>query len=481
MRAELILTVLLSSAAGSSVSAAAADPAEGLARCFVEAVNATEGAKRRASVTRLFSPATLESVGLEKLVSQVESVRQRFGAIELHHGEIVTFGEGAGRRSSLHVFARASRDAQWQDFQFRLDDATPPRVTQLVFVAQVSEPVALPNGDLTSADTLRWLGAYVDRLASRDSFSGAILVASGDKVIFERAVGVSDADATKKIDATTRFNMASGGKMFTAVAVAKIVEAGKLSWNTPLLQAVDGFPDSPRARAVTLHHLLTHTSGIGEYWTAEFAKVRSRISSTRELLPWVLRAGFDADPGTVVAYSNSNFVLAGLAIEKAAGAPFDAFVKKAIFEPLGMNDTGYPLESDPGLAAPLVRNGGGWIVAPHGQRGTAAGGSYSTPRDLLLFVRGLLSGKLVRPATVELLTTSKTSDFRDGFDYGYGFQVHRYRDTTSFGHGGTTQGVDFALEYFPRGDITLIIFGNRGAPAFDTLRKNVVHLVAGER
>jgi hypothetical protein len=100
---------------------------------------------------------------------------------------------------------------------------------------------------------------------------------------------------------------------------------------------------------------------------------------------------------------------------------------------------------------------------------------------MLRFIRGLLAGRVLRPETVTLMTTSKTDRFKDGFEYGYGFELTHYKQTMCFGHGGIAQGVDFALQYFPREDITLIMFGNRGAPAFDTLRGNVTRLITGER
>ncbi len=474
-----LLLSAFATAAGGADAPASANPADEIARRFAAAINSDDEAKRRENLVAIFSPATLESVGIEKVSAQVASVRERFGTIELHHGEFSA--RPGGPPTALHVFARATKTGEWQDFQFRLDDAVPPRATQLIFIAQVTEPIALPNGDIASPDTLAWLDGYVERLAREDDFSGAILVARGDKVMFERTVGVADAAAKTKNGSATRFNMASGGKMFTAIGIAKLVEAGKLGWDTPLLDAVDGFPDSPRARRVTIHHLLSHTSGIAEYWTPDFEKERPRIASLSGMLPWVLRVGFAADPGADVAYSNSNFILAGLAIEKASGMSFDEFAAKTIFEPLGMASTGYPLTTGSGLAEPIVRQGTEWVTATQGLRGSSAGGSYSTPRDMLRFVRGLLAGKVIRRETLTVLTTSKTSGFRESFGYGYGFAVNAYQGTTSFGHGGITKGVDFDLEYFPREDITLVVFGNRGAPAFDTLRKNVTRLITGER
>lgn len=154
------------------------------------------------------------------------------------------------------------------------------------------------------------------------------------------------------------------------------------------------------------------------------------------MLPFVIRAGFDADPGSAAAYSNSNFVLAGLAIEKAAGMSFDAYMAKTIFEPLGMTSTGYPLTTAASLATPLIPEETRWVQAPQPVRGSSAGGSYSTPRDLLRFIRGLLAGKVLRPETVTLMTTSKTARFEQGFEYGYGFEVTRHKQTLSFGHGG---------------------------------------------
>ena len=465
--------------------AEAADPAqsraEDLARKFVEAVDTDDATARRKLLGQIYAPETIESFGLDKLTAQAETLRDQFGALELHHGEIFTFRTGSGVRLTLHVFARGKDRPKWLDFQFRTDGGSPPLATQLVFVAEVTEPVALPNGGIGDPATLDWLGHYVDRLVAENAFSGSILIASGDDVLFDRTVGVADAAGKVPNTSETRFNMASGGKMFTAVAIAQLVERSKLAWDTPLLTAVDGFPDSPRARKVTLAQLLTHTSGIGEYWTDEYEKAWPRLRTLRDTLPFVLEAGFVAEPGSEFRYSNSNFILLGLAIEKTSGMSYYDYVAKAVLEPAGMKETGYPPRDAPGVARPLVPDGDSWAVADRIFRGTSAGGAVSTPRDLLRFARALVAGKLVRPATLKVMTTTKTAGLSDATDYGYGFELHPYPGGTWFGHGGQAEGTDFAFAVFPEQDLTFILFGNRGGPAFDSLKRNVLRLITGER
>jgi len=483
MRYRLIRAITVATLLAPVVAAVQPTREQVLARKFVDAVNTDDATARGKLLTEIYAPSSLETIGIDRIAGQAAGIRERFGLLDLHHGEFFRFDTGNGIRLTLHVFAQGKDKAKWFDFQFRTDNGAAPLVTQLIFVAEVTEPVALPNGDIRSKPTLDWLNAYVDRLAREDQFSGSILIASGDDVIFDRTVGVSDAAGEIANTTETRFGMASGGKMFTAIAIAKLVEQGKIAWDTLLLDAVDGFPDSPRAGKVTLRHLLTHTSGIGEYWTDDYEKHWHELKTLRDTLPFVIQADFVAEPGEEFRYSNSNFILLGLAIEKSTGRSYYDFVKKTIFDPLGMKSTGYPDRDSKSanLAQPLIPADDGWKVANLPLHGTSAGGSVSTTRDMLRFARALVSGKLVKAETLKLMTTSKTAGMSDALDYGFGFIVNRHESGSSFGHGGIANGTDFDLEIFPDKDLTFIIFANRGAPAFDTLKRNAIKLITGER
>jgi CubicO group peptidase (beta-lactamase class C family) len=348
---------------------------------------------------------------MDRIAAQMASIRERFPGLEFHRAELAEIDRPGGETSRvLHVYAKQASATGWRDLQVRVAAQPPHRLTQVVFIAEVTEPIYLPNGDITTAGTLAWLNSYVDRLAAEYDLAGSFLVAVGESVVVERAFGFADAARKTRVGTGTLFNLASASKMFTALACARLVEDRRLSYADPIVRFFPDFPDTAFARRATVGHLLSHTSGVAEYWTDATDTILQRVRSTAEVLPLVYRAGTRFQPGTRFEYSNSNFILAGLIVEKVSGRTFEAFTAGLITGPLGLQNTGPFAAADPfrSLAHPLQRSAQGWTVARHGVRGTAAGGWFSTPRDMLAFLRALETGRIVPRATKYTMVVSRT-------------------------------------------------------------------------
>jgi D-alanyl-D-alanine carboxypeptidase len=451
---------------------------------YVSALNAVERAEREKILGSVFSADVLAKVGVEKLAGQAEALQKHLKKAELHHAELVEMRIGPRISRILHVYVRASEGQPWRDLQMRVEDAAPFKLSQLAFVAEVAEPVFLPNGDIQDPSTLEWMKGYIDRLVADSGLSGAVLIATGSTPFFERYFGFADAAQRRAITRETQFGMASGSKMFTALAAAQLVEQKKLSFDDPLVKFFPDWPDQEFARKVTLHHLLSHTSGLREYWTEDFHKVRHTIRETAGLLPWIHKAGVASEPGTRAEYSNSNFALAGLIVEKAAGKDFYAKIQADLIARVGMNSTGYPARKadDVRQAEPLVRAGAGWAaLAADGGRGTAAGGAATTATDMLKFAQALVQGRIVQKATLQRMTTPQPGREPSSLRYGYGFELETQGNVSSYGHGGQATGANFAFRYFPQRDLTLVVMSNQDNGAFDDLQKNLVKLVTGYR
>ena len=450
---------------------------------YVRALNAADSTIRRNAALDLFARSTLEQVGADRLVGQMASVRERFGELEYHHSELIEMEASGAMRRSLHVYARASGSSRWNDLQFVLEPSAPYRLDKLAFIAEVAEPVYLPNGAITDLGTLDWLNGYVDKLARKNDLAGSVLVAKGDSVIFERYFGYADQARTREVDSATRFNLGSGNKMFTSLAIAQLIERGRLKLTDPISPWFADFPDSAFARRVTVGHLLSHTSGVRDFWTDDYSRARPALDSLRDLLPWVYQAGTSFEPGSQREYSNSNFALAGLIVEQVAGQDYYRVVSEKVYQPLGMRESGSYHFDDKRvpLAEPLQRSGTGWRTEARSGRGGSAGGGYSTCRDMLRFTRGLVSGKVVTRETLAWMTRTSPVATPGSFDCGYGFLLNAEGQVPSFGHGGITAGVNFELRYFPSEDITFVAFSNQDNGAYDDLRKNVIRLVTGAR
>lgn len=454
-------------------------------RRFVEAVDSDDAAMRAVSIRALFTPASLEHEGEQKLLRLLDRLRDQLGMVEFHHAEAVSVGEGVGRRASLHVYVRSNKDGQWWDIQFRLDPAPPHRMETLVFLASVAEPVYLPNGGVTDATTIEWLGGYVDKLATEDDLSGGILIAAGDEEIFRRSFGYADSARRRPMNPRTRFNLASGGKMFTALALAQLVQQGRVHLGDTLVRYLPELAGQEFTHTVTIANLLTHTSGVGEYWDEEYEKHRHDIRTLKQFLPFVIKAGMNFKPGQQFEYCNSNYILLGLVLEAVTGMPYDAVLARQIFGPLGMRDTGlFPYDDRDSLqATSLTGQPRAWRRADLGFRGSSAGGCLSTLSDMLRFARGLVSDRIVSDSLLAVMTTPKTEGLPgpNPLSYGYGFETQKSGGVRSFGHGGIARGVNFAFSYFPDSDITLLVFSNQDNGAYDDLRRNATKLITGER
>ncbi len=450
---------------------------------FVVAINADTAEARTKAVMEVYSQDALKSVGEERLTERIARLRKDYGILEYYHSDLVESRINEKVSYLLHVYAKKKAAKNWHDFQFRLEPTPPHKIKELVFIAEVSEPISLPNGAIDDRTTQDWLNKYIDKLIGDNDLSGSVLIAKGDQPFFERTYGFADAKRTAKITENTRFNLGSGNKMFTAIAIAQLVEQGKLSYSDPISKYFPDFPDAAFAKKATVHHLLSHTSGVKEYWTAEYEKSWSKIDDVKKMLPWVYKVGTEFEPGKQYRYSNSNFILAGLIVEQVSGTDYYSYVRKHITDPLGLTLTDFYLRdgSVPDLAQPLTRGAKGWKIADQGTRGTSAGGGYSTSRDILKYSRGLVQHKLIAKETLALLTTSKTRELKADTDYGYGFILSNEGIVRSFGHGGTAKGVNFEFRYFPEADLTLVAFCNQDNGAYDDLRRNIVKLITGVR
>ncbi len=456
---------------------------EALGATLVAAINAPDEATRTRLIHEAYAAEEIAETTVERIGRQLASVGERFPGLVFDRAELTEFPRESGVSRVLHVYARRPGDRIWRDLQIYVAAQEPHRLTRLAFIAEVTEPIALPNGAISSPETLAWLGSYVERLEKRNGLYGSALIAVGDRVIFERYFGYADAARTRPITPGTRFNLASANKMFTALGVARLVVGGALTYSATLDRFFPDFPDPAFAQQVTVGQLLSHNSGVGEYWTAETTEALRKVRTTADVLPFVYAAGVDFPPGTRHSYSNSNFILAGLIVERVGKRPFEESIREWITAPLGMQSTGPFDTSDTALplAQALVREGDRWVAAPRAIRGTAAGGWFSTARDMLRFVRGLQAGRIVAAPVLAEMISSKTRGLDAADDYGYGFILEHHAGVDSYGHGGIAPGTNAEIRFFPALDTTLILFSNQDNGAYDDLRKNATRLITGER
>ncbi|MGE0640550.1 MAG: serine hydrolase domain-containing protein [Thermoanaerobaculia bacterium] len=409
--------------------------------------------------TRLTSegPAT-------RFVEAMAAQRATLGRLDRHLPQILRDGR------LLFVVVQSARSGAWFNFQFRVHPEDGNRL-QLVFVSQDVEPVARPQTPIEAPATRAWLDRYVELLGRQRPFSGVALVVEGGRELWSTVQGVAVAEppnATLPMTRATRLNMASGSKLFTAVAVLQLVDDGKLTLDTRLAKLLPDFPNRDWAAQVTVRQLLTHTAGAGDYWDDEYEKSWGAITATAEMLPHVLRH-VGSTPVGDYSYSNSGYIVLGLVAERITGKSYYDLVQERIFARAGMKATGFPLRSRAGadVARPYrpeydagaVRIGS-YVPVTLGERGTAAGGAVSTVDDLVAFVRALANGTLLRPATFREMISEQVSQGAQGLAHGLGPILETEGTVTSWGHGGTARGTQFELRVYPARDLVAIVMSN---------------------
>lgn len=307
-------------------------------------------------------------------------------------------------------------------------------------------------------------------------FSGVVSVVRPEGIV-AHASGVVAGPGSSPIGAETRFNIASAGKMFTAVAVAQLVDSGKVRLDDPVGRHVTGL--TPEASAVTVRQLLDDSSGLGNFFTPGNLEVLQRARSVAELFPLVASARPSFTPGSRSEYSNTGFLLLGLLVERVAGVSFDRYLDEHLFRPAGMVASGMDRGQGGTQATGMTASRGPLQPSPEAAlRGTPAGGGFSTAVDMQRFFAALLAGRLTSQVMLKALTSPQRTvvpargdapQISAGLGFGVGtFQGHRW-----LGHNGGAPGANVEATAFPDDRTAVVVLSNRDPPAATALFRQV--------
>ena len=311
-------------------------------------------------------------------------------------------------------------------------------------------------------DLISALNKTLSALNQKDIFSGTVLVAKGNKVLFEYACGEAIKPDHLKNTIHTRFNLGSINKMFTATAIMQLLEQGKLKLNDPISLYLDTTWLPPAILdQVRIHHLLSHTSGLGDFFGEKFKETpKESLTELKDYQPFIKLNTLAFKPGTNWSYSNSGMILLGVIIERVSGMNYFDYISQYIYKPAGMTAT-----DSYNMTKPPVDIAHGYMPKADGSfqdnlnslgiRGTSAGGGYSTVGDLHRFAVALHSGKLVSPAAKALM-------FTDHFNkqYGYGVQMQNLPSGKAVGHTGGAPGINAVLYSIPEKDYHIVVLTN---------------------
>ena len=309
-----------------------------------------------------------------------------------------------------------------------------------------------------------------------EQFSGSILVAKDGEVLYAKAFGEANKDHHVKNTLQTKFNIGSAGKTFTGISIMQLAEKGKLKVTDPVIKYLEDFPFGDQ---ITIHHLLTHTSGTGNYFAhPEFLSQMFRIRSVSDALLLI----YDQElkfkpPGEQYAYSNSGIVILGAIIEKVSGQTYVDYIQDNILDPAEMYDTDINFwdEIEENRAIGYMKSSSGefksniFMVPP----ANADGGIETTVKDLLKYDQALYGEKLLSEESKEKMFTP----FKN--NYGYCWRIEEKYGNTITWHGGGAPGVSASFRRYIDDRYTLIVLSNYSGGATQ-VSKTIEAIIYGD-
>jgi CubicO group peptidase (beta-lactamase class C family) len=314
------------------------------------------------------------------------------------------------------------------------------------------------------------IASYLDDLAEKGMFSGAVLIAKDGEPILKKAYGLANRDYEVSNQIDTKFNLGSMNKMFTAIAILQLVEQGKLAVDDKVIEHIPDYPNQDIASSVTIHQLLTHTSGLGDFFTNEYLEMsKGRFRTLEDYLLVFVDKPLQFEPGSQGRYSNAGFIVLGLIIEEITGQTYFDYIMENIYQVCGMTDTD-SFETDKIVAN--IATGYSRSISANASissnlffipvKGSSAGGGYSTVEDMLNFSICLVNHQLLSQELTDVLLEDKVDSLNLGEDagYGYGFAIMRKNNHRIVGHGGGAPGVCSNLDIFLELGYTVVILSN---------------------
>lgn len=346
----------------------------------------------------------------------------------------------------------------------------------------VNIPLAYYPADLTR-EVNEKLDSTFQRFNKRHDFHGSVLIAKGGKVVFKKHYGYANFKEKTKIDDSSLFQLASVSKQFTAAAILILKDRGELSLDDKVTRF---FPEFPYTE-VTVRHLLNHTSGLPKYfWLAEHKWDKEYAPSNAEMMDMLSKEKLNPffRPGANFDYSNTGYFVLSAIVEEVSSQSFADFVDREIFKPLNMRQSfvysfGQDSIRDGQLSGyRLYRRR--WHAAIPGTVNDAVVGDkniYSTTEDLLKWVEGLNSGRLISEESLQEMYTKGSTKYKRKVPYGFGFRIKDDGEQKVIYHNGRWNGFSTSLMQYPEEDLVVITLEHSSYNSMKYLNSRVKGLV----
>jgi len=365
---------------------------------------------------------------------------------------------------------------QWYRITLTVDQTSSAAITSFNWLA-IPAPIARAKQRRSDAEIVAEVEAYLERLNKTEIFSGVILVAKGRKPILEKAYGLADRDQAISNTVETQFDLASIMKVFTGVAIAQLAEQGRLSYSDTISKHLPDYPNPSVAQKVSIHQLLTHSSGMGDIFGSQVDPAKAQLRVSQDYFPFFAQTPLEFEPGSGVRYSNAGYIVLGAIIERLSGQTFFDYLRDHIFIPAKMKHSGICPQhgaaqslaiaytyASPETQTDLLRREGSVPRQPY--LGSAAGGGCSTVEDLLSFVTALQDHLLLGKEQTKLVMSGQVPTRRgNGNKHAYGFADEVVNDRHIVGHSGGYWGISTQLDIYADDDYVVIVLSNYDPPA----------------
>ncbi|MDH4271095.1 MAG: serine hydrolase [Candidatus Aminicenantes bacterium] len=320
-------------------------------------------------------------------------------------------------------------------------------------------------------------------------FNGTVLVAENGKILYKKGFGLADMEWNIPNKPDTKFRLGSVTKQFTSMLVLQLVEDGKINLEGKLSDYLPYYRQDT-GKKVTIHHLLTHTSGIPSLTNLPsfMSEVSRNPYPVEEVVKRFCSGDLEFEPGAKYRYNNSGYFLLGAVIEKVTGQPYEKVLEERIFKPLGMKNSGYDHHATilPNRAAGYEQSLEGYANAPYLDMSLpyAAGSLYSTVEDLYLWDQALYADRLLSAKMKELLFKPHVQN--PGSAYGYGWSVGKRklpqskREVSIVAHGGGINGFNTLIERYVDDKHLVVLLNNTGGTSLGEMSTAIGRILYGE-
>ena len=446
----------------SSAVLAQPDPAHlmQVAQGIVKSLNSGDTDQRGRFLKEFYVNADSASA-IERWQGHLGRFSQDLGKIKIHNIDL-------SNPAQLQILIRTENPrtiSQWQNLEIFMDNERPEKFFSMGLSPGQDPKIDLPDRPLTTKEIAKRVSDFIDDLVARDVFSGAVSLAKDGKPFFTGAYGKANLrwDIDNNLD--TKFNLGSMNKMFTGVAICQLASQYKLAFDDPIIKHLPDYQNQEVANKVTIHHLLTHTSGMGSYWDEMSNMDWTGLRSVKDYADLAVNDPLEFEPGERFQYSNSGPLVLGLIIEKISGMDYHDYIRKYVTGPAGMTNTDCYHVDD---VIPNLAQGYYWSdetntyrsnIFEHSARGSAAGGGFSTVEDLQRFARSIYDGTLLPADMLEIYTTGKV-DFGPGDRYAYLISDAIWEGHRTVGHNGGAPGINADLKIFTDIGFTVTAMSN---------------------